>query len=96
MDPIKPEDAASLKIAKIPKEVIEAFNELIVQEFDGQCARIDPKDLVGLIIKKGLSEKEIKENHWIDVALKGFYEKAGWKVKSYWAFIDLICPIKNS
>ena len=76
--PISPEEVAEKKKRILPNEVLEAFNELIALNFSGSSACILQKDIVKLLVKKGLSQKTIYENHFLDV--EEVYMSAGWKV----------------
>lgn len=76
--PVNPNEAIQLKKEVIPQEVIEAFNELIAQNFDGYEAVIKQKDVVELMVEKGLSRGEIFRRNWLDI--EPIYELAGWKV----------------
>jgi hypothetical protein len=76
--PIKPSEAVSLKDKGIPPEVIEAFNELIPQNMKHGMATILQKDVVALIVKKGLKRNDIFDNDWLGI--EKIYEKAGWFV----------------
>ncbi|MFZ2193287.1 MAG: hypothetical protein WAV31_03510 [Candidatus Moraniibacteriota bacterium] len=77
--PIKPSEVAAIKKQEFPAAVFEAFNELISSKFVGGSATIKQKDVVVLMVKKGLDEKEISEKGWLNV--EAAYRAAGWKVK---------------
>jgi len=77
--PIKPCEVAKGKKMVFPDEVLESFNELISQRFSGDSATIQQKDVVKLMIKKGLARKEIFANGWLDV--EEVYRSVGWKVE---------------
>lgn len=77
--PIKPEDVAVEKQRTIPDEVFSSFNELIAQKWDGHSATIKQDDVVALIVKKGLSKKEISDKGWLDV--EDAYRSFGWYVE---------------
>lgn len=77
--PITPKEVTLLKVSTIPDEIFEAFNELIVENFDGRSACFSEKKVVALIVKKGISSKDAYGNHWLDV--EPIYRKAGWKVE---------------
>lgn len=79
--PIKPSEAISLKLVQIPDEVIEAFNELIAENFSSGYSSFKQSDVVARIDKKiKESGGKLKFNiSWLDV--EEIYEKNGWKVE---------------
>ena len=77
--PITPKEVVSKKVSTIPDEIFEAFNELIVENFDGHTACFTEKSIIARIVKKGISSKKAYDNHWLDI--EEIYEKAGWKVE---------------
>ena len=80
MKPITPKEAKAQKPNSFPPEVIEAFNELIVQNLKGDYACIRQKEVLALIRKKmkKTSADKICEEGWLDV--EDVYRKAGWEV----------------
>lgn len=95
--PLSPKEVVEKKINSIPDAVFEVFNELIAKDFNGAYAIVKQKEVVKRLVEKGLKEKEIYENHWLDV--EDVYRKAGWKVEydkpgyneSYDAYFEF-CP----
>ncbi len=77
--PIKPSEVIGKKCESIPSEAMEAFNELIAQKFNGHYAHVVQKDVVKLMVEKGLKEAEIFEKGWLDV--EDIYRKNGWIVE---------------
>lgn len=77
--PIKPDDVVKAKKEGIPDAVFEAFNELIVQKFNGRSATVKQDDVVALLVAKGLNRNDIFEKHWLDV--EDVYRADGWKVE---------------
>ncbi|MDD5489214.1 MAG: hypothetical protein PHP25_00845 [Candidatus Moranbacteria bacterium] len=77
--PLSPKEVVEKKKDSIPDAVFEAFNELIAKDFNNAYAIVKQKEVVKLLVEKGLKEKEIYENHWLDV--EELYRKAGWKVE---------------
>lgn len=79
--PIKPHEVVAAKITTIPNGVIEAFNELIVKNWNGRSATIRQDDIVCLIKYKiaHVSSQDIYTKHWLDV--EQLFESAGWKVE---------------
>jgi hypothetical protein len=77
--PLCPKEVVEKRKADIPDAVFEAFNELIAKNFNAAYAIVKQKEVVKLLVEKGLKEKEIYEKHWLDV--EELYRKAGWKVE---------------
>lgn len=78
--PIKPDEVVALKCATFPKEVFEAFNELIVAKYDDNNRfAITQDDVVALMIAKGLKREEIFRNGWLNI--ERVYRSAGWEVQ---------------
>ena len=79
--PIKPSEVTKVKASAIPPKVIEAFNELIAENWDGSSARITQDEAVSRIMKKlKLKRREtIFDNGYLDV--ESTFEEAGWDVK---------------
>lgn len=77
--PIRPAEVVNLKRSIIPDAIIEAFNELISENFDGKTSSFTEKKVVARIVKKGISSTEAYNNHWLDV--EPIYRKEGWKVE---------------
>lgn len=77
--PIKASEITKIRHQAIPDAVIEAFNKLILKDFSAGSAKVKQDDVVSLITGKGLSRKEIFDNHWLDV--EDLYRKNGWTVK---------------
>lgn len=90
--PIKASEVIQAKLQTIPNEVLEAFNELIVKNFDGYQSTIKQNEAISLIIAKTRSEessmndwypekikKHIYDNHWLDI--EDIYRKEGWLVE---------------
>jgi len=76
VEPVKPElvDASQ----KLPDAVIEAFNELIMENYEQGHAIIKKTDAVNLILGKGVKEENINGLLWSGV--QRLYERAGWTV----------------
>lgn len=79
VDPLKPQDVAKEKQASIPDEVLECFNQVILEEYYNGYASIKQEDVVNLMISKGLDRNEIFKKGWLNV--EDIYRKAGWKVE---------------
>ncbi len=78
MKAITPQEVEGKKVSTIPSAVIEAFNELILKDFDGTSATVGQKEVTRLIGKKGISSTKLFNNHWLDV--EQLYRNAGWIV----------------
>ena len=76
--PIKPGEATKRKVIDFPDAVLESFNQLIAQNLSGTYSTVLERDVVALMVGKGLNSDEIYKNHWLDV--EGMYRAAGWKV----------------
>lgn len=78
--PIKPSEVAAKRVATIPPEVFEAFNELIVENFLVSTATVVQNKVVERILAKlpQVTRGEIFEKGWLEV--EGAYRKAGWSV----------------
>ena len=80
--PIKPKDVVSAKQESLPDQVIEAFNELIAENWKGSSAKIRQDDALKGIRKKftpkRVTSQTILDNNWLDI--EEVYRKAGWDV----------------
>lgn len=77
--PIKPNEVADLKEERIPEGVIEAFNEMIADNWKNYYAKFKKDDVVTKILGKfQTTEAEIYSKNWLDI--EDVYRKAGWKV----------------
>ena len=77
--PISTREVDKLKKAQIPDVVIEVFNSLIVKNMRGGQSSFLQKDVVELIVAKGISEEKLFENHWLDV--EDYFRDYGWDVE---------------
>lgn len=77
--PIRPEDVANEKLKVFPDEVFLSVNEMIAQNYRSGYATILQKDLVHLMVKKGLKSADIYKNGWLD--FEDVYRQEGWKVE---------------
>ena len=66
------------KQMRLPDAVLEAFNQLIVEKFNRGRSIIKQKEVVALMIEKGLQESDIYDKGWLDIG--EVYKLAGWKV----------------
>jgi hypothetical protein len=85
--PIKPSEVQGKKNETIPEPVFEAFNEMIVQEWDGRSANFTLKEVADLAFKKLKGTEEYQDmvrqtmydKGWMDV--EDAFRQAGWKVE---------------
>lgn len=79
---ITPQEAICQRMDSIPDFVIEAFNQLIVENLVGKYSTVLQKDAVAKIIAlspEKVTSNEIYKRHWLDV--EDVFRKAGWTVK---------------
>lgn len=77
--PITPAEARGKYASRpMPDAVFEAFNELLCEKGSNYIT-IKQKDVVALMVKKGLKRDEIYDNCWLDI--EDHYRGAGWKVE---------------
>lgn len=82
--PLRPEDITEAKRAAVPDEVIEAFNELIAEDWSGTCATVSQDEVVERILSKlaeaglDLTRDELFDKGWLDV--EDIYRDDGWDV----------------
>lgn len=78
--PIKPITPTEVASAKIPDEVIKAFNDLIVAEWDGYSAVIHQDEICTLVAERlKVKRQTVFANKWLDV--EDIFRQAGWKVE---------------
>ena len=85
-EPIRPEKVEKKpNIPDIPDFVIDAFNELIENKWDGNYVRINQDEAIEAIMKharkarKKITRSGIFSKHWLDV--EDLYRSYGWKVE---------------
>ena len=76
VQPIRPSQVVRKKNELLPDAVIEAFNELIAENWDGHRSTFK-LGAVRALIKNKLDGGEVKQE-WLDV--EPIYQKAGWRV----------------
>ncbi len=75
--PIRPDEMESRSIK--PAGVIQAFNEMIAEFWDGAQASILQEEVVKLIAEKmNMTEKQVFAKGYLDI--EGIYREAGWRV----------------
>lgn len=77
--PINPTQAALKKSEVFPKEVFDAFDELIVKNLVDGRACVRQKDVIKLIKAKLSGRERDFETHWLNV--EEAYRRVGWTVE---------------
>lgn len=77
--PLTPDDVASKKEGTIPDAVLECFNRLIAEKWDGHRAVVLLDDVVNALVALGYSRAVIFTKRWLDV--EDIYRAAGWRVE---------------
>ena len=79
--PITPGEVTQKKAESLPPEVLEAFNELIAENWDGRESTFKLSEAVARIRKKVTVPKGESpgDKGWLDI--EDIYRKAGWKVE---------------
>ena len=81
--PITPKEVVGKKQKALPDEVIEAFNELIAENWNGSDASFLQKKVIKKIQQKVgagvVSGQDICDKGWLDV--ESVFKKAGWNVE---------------
>lgn len=78
--PLTPADVKKKKLLSFPDEVIEAFNELILENWEVNSARVEQEDVIVRIMEKmNCKESAVIDNHYLDI--EDLFRKAGWKVE---------------
>lgn len=83
--PITPQEVDQKKSESIPDFVYEAFNELIVENWNGSRSLVIQDDVVDRIIEN-VAERgcKVSRNHIFDecwLNIEDAYRKVGWDVK---------------
>ena len=74
--PITPDQ---VQLPDIPDEVVEIWNSLVKEAWNGCRAYISQPDAVAAISNKlGITKQQTFDRHLLDI--EPLYEKAGWKV----------------
>ena len=77
---ITPSEAKKLKVTVIPPEVIEVFNQLIVENLSGRTATVTQKEAARRIASKmNIPSGEVYNKKYLDV--EDVFRGAGWKVE---------------
>ncbi|MGI9568841.1 MAG: hypothetical protein ACR2PH_03680 [Desulfobulbia bacterium] len=78
--PIKPEDVDKIKSEHIPDEVIEVFNILIVENWDGSASVVNQDDAV-LRIRDELGIDSDQAFDYCYLEIEHIFSNAGWNVE---------------
>lgn len=79
MEPITPEKVISRKRSEIPAGVIEVFNDLIVDRWDGKKSIIFQDEVVEKIMKKmHCDREEVFDEGYLNI--EELYKSHGWHV----------------
>lgn len=76
--PITPEEVSAQKMLKMPPAVIEAFNELISENYRNGRATIKLDDAYDRVGSMGVNVNDAERFGWMDV--EPIYRDAGWNV----------------
>lgn len=80
--PIIPADAEYQKNAFVPDEIIELFNKLIVEKYDGRRSRFSQEEILSLVVKNtNFIAGDVYRNRYLDV--ENLYRQAGWFVEYF-------------
>jgi hypothetical protein len=78
--PIRPADVLAVKQRQLPKEVFEAFNELVAESFSNGSAVVRQNDVIKRILSKmpGVTRERVFNDGWLNV--EDAYRNQGWNV----------------
>lgn len=79
---ISPAEAEKLKRERIPEFVLEAFNELLISNYNPNGTVITQEDVMVEIMNRSpddISRREIFDNGWLDV--EPLFRENGWNVE---------------
>lgn len=77
--PITPEDVADEKLKYLPETVIDTWNRMIAQKWNGKCAVINQKEIIkALAAHNAVSDLTVWDLGWLEI--EDIYRKAGWVV----------------
>jgi hypothetical protein len=75
--PITPDEADKRKQDSVPSFVIEIFNELILQKWDGYCAIIKGYEAADHLKERARLEGVTYQAYWLDI--EPAYRSNGWE-----------------
>lgn len=82
MKPISIEEVEEAKSKTFPGFVIEAFNNMIVKNWNGCYAEVNQDDVIQEILRLSthtITREVVFDNGWLDI--ESVYRKEGWKVE---------------
>lgn len=80
MPPIKPDEVARKRAEAIPEKVLDAFNALIVENWNGHFSTFRMNSAAARVADAmGCTTAHVYEKKWLDV--EEVFEGAGWKVE---------------
>lgn len=84
--PITPDEAKARRVTAVPAQVLESFNELIIENLCLGSATIKQKDAIDRILSKlnqtlgnQHTAQQICDRGWLNI--EDIYRSAGWKVE---------------
>jgi len=78
--PITPAEAEAQRVTVIPDEVLEAFNQMIIKNLEGDRSSFKLREVADLAASNmQCQHKYLYDNKWLNV--ESVYRRAGWKVK---------------
>lgn len=78
VEALAPHEVASALKASMPDAVLESFNALIAENFNGSSATVYQKDVVSRLEQLGHSRAKVFDKGWLNV--EDIYRARGWKV----------------
>jgi len=80
IEPIKPSEVVEVKKKMLPYEVIECFNELIAEKWNGQSATIKQTEAANRIAEQmGVDTQHLYDRGYMDI--EDIFRAAGWVVE---------------
>ena len=79
-EPIKPHEVVEAKKNTMPAAVVECFNELIAEKWNGRSATVGQSEAAKRIAARmNVDTQHLYDHGYMDV--EQIFEAAGWKVK---------------
>ena len=75
---LKPEEVIKARKESMPDKVIEVFNEMITEKFNGSSAIVHQDAVIKRLKQAGIDTSDIFNKGWLDV--EDIYREQGWKV----------------
>lgn len=80
VEPIKPGEIQEVKNSSIPDKVLEVFNQLITDNWNGRSSTFKQEEVVEILVDQHEFDKsEIFDKHWLDV--EPLFRSQGWIVE---------------